>query len=139
MGTHKNKLKVTFTNVNAPILAAFGTLGSVGGLPLEKFFEAVSKGMVQPSGDGVITDGRLIFRSDNVSSWLMNDRIILNIPITQISTMYLAKPRWGLDYEFTLEHGGTKTDMVAIYGGRAFRDQLAADVRAAGGSVYSFG
>lgn len=61
--------------------------------------------------------------------------IALNIPLSGVTGMYVGAAYLG-GYFFTLEYGGTRTDMSAIYGGGQFRDHLAAEIRAAGGQVY---
>jgi hypothetical protein len=136
MGAYSNKMKVTLTQVNAPVLIALGSLVPGAGGTIEKLLTAASRSNgLATTGKGRIEDQRLIFIGDNVASWMLGARTILNIPIKQISAMYIGNTFLG-GYFFTLDYGGTRTDMCAIYGGRAFRDQLATEIRAAGGSVY---
>ncbi len=136
MGSYSNKLKVTLTKVNAPVLIALGSLLPGVGGTVEKILTAAAKSNgLSTTGTGKIADNSLVFIGDNFASWMLGARSILNIPIPQITAMYIGSAYLG-GYFFTLEYGATRTDMSAIYGGRAFREQLSDEVRAAGGQVY---
>jgi hypothetical protein len=136
VGAYSNKMKVTLSEVNAPVLIALGSLVPGAGTTIEKILSAAAKANgLSATGNGKIVNHALIFMSDNVVSWLLGTRVILNIPLNQVSAMYNGSAYLGA-YYFTLEYGGTRTDMSTIYGGPAFRDQLAAEVRAGGGAVY---
>jgi hypothetical protein len=136
MGADRNKMKVTLSEVNAPLLFELGSLVPGVGTTIEKLLRAAAKSNgLAITGTGSLSNGSLIFMSDNVVSWVLGTRLILNIPLSGITAMYVGSAYLGGHY-FTIDYGGTRTDMCAIYGGGPFRDRLAAEIRALGGHVY---
>jgi heptaprenylglyceryl phosphate synthase len=136
VGAHRNKLKVTLSEVNAPILFELGSLIPGAGTTIEKILRAAAKSNgIATTGIGSISNGALIFMADNLVSWVLGTRLILNIPLNQVTAMYTGATYLGGCF-FTLEYGGTRTDMCAIYGGSSFRDNLGSQIQAAGGIIY---
>ncbi len=135
MGAFENKLKVTISNVNAPILVALGSLIPGAGTTVAEILKAVaSSNGLATTGQGTLSGGRLRFVADNLASWLLGTRLILDIPLSEVRGLYRGSEYLGAHY-FTLKHGETAIDMSAIYGGKEFVDQLEKEIRAAGGRV----
>lgn len=134
MGALEHTLKVTLNGVNAPVLIALGSLIPVVGTTAGELIKAVRFGL-QTTGQGMLRDGRLIFNSDRLSSLVLGTKTVLDIPLSQVSGFYRGKPLFPNAHPFTIKHGETTIDMVAIHGGKEFVDQLEKEIRAAGGRV----
>jgi hypothetical protein len=135
LSAYENKLKVTLNSVNAPLLIALGSLIPGAGGTVEKLLKAAaSSNGLATTGKGTLTNGRLRFIGDNVASWLLGSRLILDIPLASVTGLYRGASYLG-GYYFTLRQGETSIDMSAIYGGKAFLDQLEREIRKAGGQT----
>ena len=116
MSADRNKMKVPLSEVNAPLLFELGSLVPGAGATIEKILRAAAKSNgLATTGNDSISNGSLLFMSDNLVSLVLGARLILNIPLSGVTAMYVGAAYLG-GYFVTLEYGGTRTDMSAIYG-----------------------